>query len=117
MPIYEYQCQDCQRVSEFLLLTLQESFRPTCPRCGSQQMTRVMSRVRVRLSEETRMERLADPACLGGLDENDPRSMARFLKRMGQEMGEDIPSDEVDQMVEEALESERQEIAGEELEE
>lgn len=111
MPIYEYQCQDCRRITEFLILG-SESFTPVCPRCGGKKMARVMSRIRVRLSEETRMERLCDPSRLGGLDENDPRSMARFLKRMGQEMGEDIPSDEVDQMVEEAMASGGEESAG-----
>ncbi|MDD3581256.1 MAG: zinc ribbon domain-containing protein [Desulfobacca sp.] len=103
MPIYEYQCQKCKRISDFLILNRDEAFAPVCPRCGSQQMVRVMSRFRARLSEETRMERLADPARFSGLDENDPRSMAKFLKKMGQEMGEDISSDEVDQMVEEAM--------------
>ena len=57
-----------------------------------------------RLSEETRLERLADPSQWSGLDENDPKSVARVLKKMGQEMGEDSPG-EVEQMVEEAMES------------
>jgi putative FmdB family regulatory protein len=102
MPIYEYQCQDCRRVSGFLLLNLKEPFAPICPRCGSSSLTRVMSRVHVRLSEETRLERLADPSAWGGVDENDPKSMARMLKKMTQEMGEDTGED-VDQMVEEAM--------------
>jgi hypothetical protein len=38
------------------------------------------------------------------VDENDPKSVARALKKMGQEMGEDFPG-EVDQIVEEAMES------------
>jgi putative FmdB family regulatory protein len=106
MPIYEYQCQDCQKVSSFLILNLQEEFTPICQRCSSRKMQRLLSRVHVRLSEETRMERLADPARLGSLDENDPRSMAKFLKQMGQEMGEDMAGEDVDQMVEEAMEAE-----------
>jgi putative FmdB family regulatory protein len=106
MPIYEYQCQDCHKVSSFLILNLKEEFTPICRRCSSRQMQRLLSRVHVRLSEETRMERLADPARLGSLDENDPRSMAKFLKKMGQEMGEDMAGEDVDQMVEEAMEAE-----------
>ena len=31
-----------------------------------------------------------DPSELGHLDENDPTSVARFMKKMGQEMGEDV---------------------------
>jgi len=69
-------------------------------------MTRVLSRVRVIRSEESRMESLADPSKWGGLDENDPKSMAKWMKRMGKEMGEDMGED-VDQMVDEAMEEER----------
>ena len=66
-------------------------------------MSRVLSRVRVVRSEESRMESLADPSKWSGLDENDPKSMARWMKRMGKEMGEDMGED-VDQMVDQAME-------------
>ena len=69
-------------------------------------MTRVLSRVRVMRSEESRMESLADPSKWGSLNENDPKSMAKWMKRMGKEMGEDMGED-VDQMVDEAMEEER----------
>ena len=105
MPIYEYQCQECRRVTGFLILNLNEPFTPVCPKCGSRSLTRVLSRVNVRLSEETRLEKLADPGAWAGVDENDPKSVARMLKKMTQEMGEDTGED-VDQMVEEAMESE-----------
>ncbi len=104
MPIYEYQCQECRRVSGFLILNRAEPFIPVCPRCGSRSLSRVLSRVHVRLSEETRLERLADPGAWGGVDENDPKSMAKMLKKMTREMGEDT-ADDVDQLVEEAMES------------
>jgi putative FmdB family regulatory protein len=103
MPIYEYRCQECRRISGFLVLNHQEPFVPVCQRCGSQSLERILSRVHVRLSEETRMERLADPTQWGGLDENDPKSMARMMKKMGQELGEDYPG-EVDQLMDEAME-------------
>ena len=51
------------------------------------------------------MERLADPSRLPDIDENDPRSMARWMKRMGKELGEDV-GDDFDQMVDEAIEEE-----------
>jgi len=111
MPIFEYRCQDCGKVSSFLLLSRSETFTPACPGCGGTSLIRILSRVHVRLSEETRLERLADPSAWAGVDENDPKSMARMLKKMGQEMGEDFPG-EVDQLVEEAMEG--QEGMGEE---
>ena len=33
------------------------------------------------------------PNSLAGLDENDPQSMARFMKNMGEETGEDLGDD------------------------
>ncbi len=104
MPIYEYRCQKCGRVSEYLLLRMAEDFAPLCRRCGSGAMERVLSRVRVRLSEETRLERLADPGRWGDLKEDDPRSAATMLKKLAQEFGEDLAGDvDVDEMMEEAL--------------
>ena len=60
-----------------------------------------MSKFAAPKSEEARLESLADPSSLGGLDENDPKSMARWMKRMGREMGEDLGED-FDQAMEEA---------------
>ena len=106
MPIYEYRCDDCGKISEFLLIKSEETFTPQCKRCKSKKVSRVLSRVRVVRSEESRMESLADPSKWGGLNEKDPKSMARWMKRMGKEMGEDMGED-VDQMVDEAVEEER----------
>jgi hypothetical protein len=50
-------------------------------------------------SEERRLEDLEDKARYGELDENDPRSVARFMRQMEREVGEDMGS-EFDEMVE-----------------
>ena len=60
-----------------------------------------MSRFATVRSEEDRLDSLADPSSLGDLNEDDPRSVARWMKKMGTEMGEDLGDD-----VEEALEEE-----------
>ena len=114
MPIYEYVCLDCKKRSEIITFRVSESVTPSCRHCGSARMEKAVSRVRVRLSEETRMERMADPSRLGGLDENDPKSMARWMKSMGREMGEDFGGEDIDQMVDEAMSEEHGAVAGEE---
>jgi putative FmdB family regulatory protein len=106
MPIYEYRCRQCSKKNEIITFRISEEVTATCRHCGSDLMDRIPSRVRVRLSEETRMERLADPSRLGGLDENDPKSMIRWMKKMGQEMGEDFEGEDMDAMIEEAMEEE-----------
>lgn len=112
MPIYEYRCDDCGKISEFLLIKSEETFTPQCKKCNSKKMSRILSRVRVVRSEESRMESLADPSKWGGLDERDPKSMAKWMKKMGKEMGEEMDED-VDQMVDEAMEEERVSKSGE----
>jgi putative FmdB family regulatory protein len=104
MPIYEYRCDDCGKISEFLFLRTDEDVVPQCKRCKSKKMSRVLSRVRVIRSEESRLENLADPSKWGDLDEKDPKSMARWMKKMGKEMGEEEGVD-VDRMVDEALDA------------
>jgi putative FmdB family regulatory protein len=101
MPIYEYRCEACGRISEFLLFRRDEPVVPRCKRCRSERMSRVLSRVRVVRSEEDRLESLADPSRWGDVDENDPASMARLVKRMGREMGEDMS--DMDEALEEEL--------------
>ena len=105
MPIYEYLCQDCGKVSTYLFLSFRDALQPKCKRCQSEKMTRLISRVARVRSEESRLESLADPSRLGGLDEKDPASMARWMKRMGKEMGEDL-GDDFDSMVDQAMEEE-----------
>jgi putative FmdB family regulatory protein len=107
MPIYEYRCEDCGRISEFLLIKTDEIFVPQCKRCRSKKMSRVLSKVKVIRSEESRMESLADPSKWGGLDERDPKSMAKWMKKMGKELGEDMEGmdEEVDQAIEEEMTS------------
>jgi putative FmdB family regulatory protein len=92
MPIYEYRCNDCRkRVSVYWRSFSEvEIARARCPACGSEDLTRLISRVAVLRSEESRLEDLADPSNLAGLDEDDPKSMARWMRKMSSEMGEDL---------------------------
>ena len=102
MPIYEYECGGCRRRVSLLVLSPSKAEAPRCPRCGSVELTRLMSRFATVKSEDARLDSLSDPSSFGDLDENDPASIARFTKRMGEEMGEDL-GDDVDAAMEEAM--------------
>ena len=43
MPIYQYQCQQCGEVSEFLLRSSVEGEAPACPSCGSRNLKKLIS--------------------------------------------------------------------------
>lgn len=92
MPIYEYFCRQCQRRVSLLYRSFADTQTKTaqCPRCGSEHLTRLISRVAVVRSEDSRLDNLADPSALGDLDENDPKSLARFMRKMADETGEDL---------------------------
>lgn len=93
MPLYEYRCLDCKKRSTVLVLSLAHQAPAACSHCTSARVERIMSRFASPKSEEARLEALAAPSNLAGLDENDPQSMARFMTKMGEEIGEDLGDD------------------------
>lgn len=99
MPIYEYRCNRCQRRASIFQRSIRDAAAVVCSHCGSTDLTRLISRVAVLRSEESHLEDLASDASLADLDESDPRSVARWARRMGREMGEEL-GPEFDEVVE-----------------
>jgi putative FmdB family regulatory protein len=102
MPIYEFYCPDCHRIFNFLSRTVDTSRRPACPRCGRADLERRVSRFAISKGrpepadddgmpevDESRMEQamaaLADEA--DGISEDDPRQMARLMRKLYQSAG------------------------------
>jgi len=113
MPIYEYRCAACGKKTTVVTLSVKAEVDAVCKHCGGRDLAKLVSRVAVRRSEESRLESLADPSSLSGLDEDDPKSVARWMKKMGREMGEEAGEDfdeEVDRAMDEA---EREKADGE----
>jgi putative FmdB family regulatory protein len=98
MPIYEYQCEKCRKRTSVLTMRVSE-VEAVCQHCGSVRMRRLMSRFATPRSEESRMDALSDPSGFSDVDENDPRSVARALRRMGKEMGDEMGGPEFDEAV------------------
>lgn len=92
MPIYEYRCKKCHRRVTILYRTFADLERshPTCTYCGNDQLERLVSRVATLKSEDARLDSLADPSAMGDLDESDPKSIGRWMKKMSSESGEDL---------------------------
>ncbi|HEY1850696.1 MAG TPA: zinc ribbon domain-containing protein [Candidatus Binataceae bacterium] len=101
MPIYEYECEKCHRRSSVLTLRVSAKVAAKCQHCGAAKLRRLMSRFAMPRSDEARMDAMADPSNLGGLDENDPKSLARAMRKMGREMGDEFAGPEFEEAVSE----------------
>ena len=90
MPSYEYRCMECRKRFEvFMSYSEYGQKQIICTHCGSQNVQRKIGRIRVARSDESRMENLADPANLEGLDD-DPQALGKMMRQMSREMGEDM---------------------------
>lgn len=90
MPIYEYACPHCRKIFSFLVRNTSRKKKLKCPRCGSSDLKRIYSSFATVRSEEDRLEKMADPSFFSGLNEKDPRSLARLMKKMARETGEEM---------------------------
>ena len=104
MPLYEYRCQECRRRSTVLVRSMFSTPDPTCEHCGGGNLTRLISKVSFRRSWGESLDWAPDSGYPTDADQDDPRQMAQWMRRMQREMGEEV-TPEFDQMMEE-LESE-----------
>ena len=82
MPTYEYRCLNCKRRFSVFMTYSEYGAKPvTCPHCKSDAVERKIGRVRVVRADGSRMESLADPSNLAGLDE-DPQALGRMMREM-----------------------------------
>jgi putative FmdB family regulatory protein len=105
MPIYEFACPKCRRIFSFLSKRVKPARPPVCPKCGNKKMSKQVSRFATSkgLKEPSAptggdapdgppMPDLDDPRVerammemerdMEHLDENNPRHMARMMKKM-----------------------------------
>jgi len=109
MPIFEYLCTPCNRIFSFLALAPSPTRTPVCPRCGNRELGRVPSAFAVaRQRSDAKpagagVEGADDPAArrleaeaermAAEMDEStaeDPRAMARMMRRLAEASGEAV---------------------------
>jgi putative FmdB family regulatory protein len=99
MPIYEFRCEACGRRVSIFQRSINAPFNAACPHCGGTNLRRLVSRFAVVRGEDALLDGMDDESLLAGVDENDPRSVASWARKMGSRMGEDL-GPEFDEMVE-----------------
>ena len=103
MPVYEFYCQDCHAIFNFLSRGINTSKRPSCPRCNRPELQRQVSRFAISKNrreepeglpdiDEAKMEQamLAMAGEMENLDEDDPRAMGQFMRRFSQLTGMEL---------------------------
>ena len=101
MPLFEFRCLDCEKRFTFLAGVIADNDEAKCPRCGSEELKKLISRVARGRDDDARLDAMADK--LENSDFDDEREVRKFAREMGREMGsetgEDM-SDEIEAMIE-----------------
>lgn len=106
MPVYEFYCSTCHTIYNFLSRRVNTSKRPPCPQCGKPELERQVSRFafsrgqqdepgsEIPELDEAKLEKamLSLAGELDGMDENDPRQMARMMRRLTDAAGVSLGS-------------------------
>jgi len=92
MPTYDFICNDCAQRFEVFLTFSEYGKKPvTCIHCHSKNVRRRMTKVRIAKSDESRMENMADDfSGFEGMEDN-PQAMGQMMRKMGKQMGEELP--------------------------
>ncbi len=93
MPIYEYRCEDCQQLSSVLVYSWSKEVDRPCKHCSGTNLNRVVSKFTMRRSWGESLNWAPSGETLRDVNEDDPRSLDRFMGRIKQEMGGQVTSD------------------------
>jgi putative FmdB family regulatory protein len=92
MPIYEFTCQDCGRLTSIFVKSMVSSYETVCQHCGGKKLERTVSRFAYHKSEQTILEEHgSEPRRVE--DYKDPRQIGRWVERKFDEYGVDLPDD------------------------
>ncbi|MCW5943029.1 MAG: zinc ribbon domain-containing protein [Fimbriimonadaceae bacterium] len=98
MPVYEFRCLACKAKFSALIGMVAEPDDESCPKCGSKETRRLVSRFARARSEDDRIDELADRVETMG-EPDSPGAMRRLVRDMGKAMDEDM-ADEMEEMYE-----------------
>ncbi len=94
MPIYEYTCNACNRLSSIFVRRVASAADPKCQHCGSADLRRAVSRIAVHKTEQQILEEYGTPQPGGGPDSyKDPRQIGRWVEQRFEQMGMELPSE------------------------
>lgn len=95
MPIYEYHCQDCRKRVSVFQRSVSSTNAPRCPECGGGALNRLISSFAFHrgMPDFDDGSPYDEAGMMDGVDQDDPESVARWARSMGDQMGGDLPPD------------------------
>ena len=100
MPLYEYRCKECGRTSTLLYLEYKTQHL-SCTHCGSEQLTRLLSRFAVLKTEASRLNEIDTRKRPDESYYQDDRNIGLWAKKRTKELGVDL-GDSLDEKIEKA---------------
>ena len=104
MPIYEYRCRECGKLTSVFVRSA-DAEAPPCEKCGSRKTARALSRFAYHRSAGDLLRDYGDPAEEDVGEYRDPRQIGRWVEKKFDEYGMDLP-DEARTMIDAAREGE-----------
>ncbi|HUA34370.1 MAG TPA: FmdB family zinc ribbon protein [Candidatus Binataceae bacterium] len=101
MPIFEYECAGCERISSHVVLNTRRRERRVCPACGGARLRRVMSSFAVVESESSRLSNFDTSTPRDESFYKDSRNVGMWAKKRARQMGVDL-GDKFESTVEKA---------------
>lgn len=104
MPIYEYICADCGKLTSAFVRSAANATTPACSHCGGGALKRAISRVSIGRTESQVLQQYGVPQPGQGPDAyKDPRQIGRWVEQRFDQMGMELPG-EARQMIDAARE-------------
>ncbi len=90
MPIYEFECLECDGQFQSLIMKRGEMDHLTCPGCEGQNLKRLISRVAYHVSEQDRLNTFDPTTPKSDSFYGDSRNIGLQAKKRAQQMGVDL---------------------------
>jgi putative FmdB family regulatory protein len=92
MPIYEYRCEECRRLTSVFVRGAAVESQPACEHCGSRRTARAVSKFSVARTTQQVLDSHGDPSLDGG-EYRDPRQLGRWAEKRFEDYGMEMPSE------------------------
>jgi len=90
MPIYEYLCESCGKITSALILKPEEEREVVCEHCQGNQLKRALSKFALHKTEAQRLKEFNPRAPRGESFYKDDRNIGLWAKKRAGELGADL---------------------------